>query len=101
MKILAYQEALACVQKVVSQRQWDDLEDKTQQLNMAKDALKHALSLDDIDSDVKHRLEQLSIKHRRVMRQLSEQMQQTEDDLKQVNEGLRHIHRSQEFILNH
>jgi len=97
MEILAYQKALDSIQSLISQRKWDDLASKTQQLNMAKDKLQCYLQHSEINDVLRHKLEQLSIKHRRVVRQLSEQMQQTESDLNSVDEGLRHLHRVQEL----
>ncbi|MDQ6974304.1 MAG: hypothetical protein Q9M10_05420 [Mariprofundaceae bacterium] len=97
MEILAYQQALECIQSVVSQRKWDDLETKTQQLNAAKDELQSYLKHADMNDVLRDRLAQLSLKHRRVMRQLSDQLHQTEADLNSVNEGLRHLHRVQTF----
>ncbi|MDQ6995213.1 MAG: hypothetical protein Q9M18_06420 [Mariprofundaceae bacterium] len=97
MKILAYQQALESIQEVVSQRKWDELEVKTEQLNRAKDDLQRDLQYSEMDDESKKRLAQLSIKHRRVMRQLSNQLHQTESDLNSVLEGLRHIHHVQAF----
>ncbi|MBL1352277.1 MAG: hypothetical protein COA61_002915 [Zetaproteobacteria bacterium] len=100
VKFLAYQQALECIQIVVSQRKWDDLVPKTVCLNTAKNELQSYLKSCEMNDDLRHQLEHLSIKHRRVMRQLSEQMHQTEEDLNHVNEGLRHIHRVQDFSLS-
>jgi len=99
MKILAYEQALKSIQMVVTQRRWEDLEVKTEMFIEAKNQLQHDLVSGDMDEELKHRLEQLSIKHRRVMRQLSEQVRRTEDDLNQVNQGLRHLHYVQEVCL--
>lgn len=100
LEIIAYQQALEGIQCVVLQRQWDDLEGKTERLNLARYDLQVYLNHHDMNETLKHDLEQLSIKHRRVARQLNQQLHQTEDDLNQVNEGLRHIHRVQESLLN-
>jgi len=97
MQILAYQIALEALRLTVSQRRWGDLAVKTENLNLAKQALENYLTHCDMDDELRQRLEDLSMKHRRVMRQLSEQMHHTEDDINSVNEGLRNLSRARQY----
>jgi len=89
--ISAYQIALNGIRAVVAQRKWDDLEKKTDRLDDAREKLRDYLNHHGMDGELQHALVQLSIQHRRVMRQLHEQMQLTSEDLSSVDSGLRHI----------
>jgi len=89
--VSAYQIALNGIRAVVAQRKWDDLEKNTDLLHEAREKLRDYLNHHDMDGEVQRELVQLSIQHRRVMRQLHEQMQLISEDLSSVDSGLRHI----------
>ncbi len=86
-----YEKELEALRRTVFQRQWDMLDVRVSALEKVKLQLQQSLQKDGMDDETRVGLEQLSIKHRRVMRQLSEQMRQTQEDLEQVNSGLCHI----------
>ncbi len=91
----AYERELETLRRMVFHRQWADLEVQVSALEKVKGQLQEALQAQGMDDETRLGLEQLSIKHRRIMRQLSEHMRQTQEDLEQVDAGLRHIHQVQ------
>jgi len=79
------------------QRRWEELGNRTQQLSVVANALDCYLKQNQADHELQRALVQLSLMHRRVVRQLNEMMERTSEDLTNVDQGAHRLQRIREF----
>jgi len=97
MAIQTYRHALDMLQKTIESKKWANLVKGKALLDQASDVLKVQLGQGVMEQYTQNDLTQLSMQHRRVMRQLNQQMDRMQEDLKCVEKGLNKAHYMSEF----
>lgn len=89
--VFGYRGALESIKYDIDAKNWLHLEDSRNLLEKATEALRLGLQDYVMDTVLQEKLTQLSLQHRRIMRQLNEQMQRTQEDLESLNQGLKQV----------
>ncbi|PCI43075.1 MAG: hypothetical protein COB41_08030 [Proteobacteria bacterium] len=100
MAIQTYRHALDMLQKNIESKKWDALPKSQALLDQASDTLRSHLGQGIVEPVIQDDLMQLSLQHRRVMRQLNQHMQRVNEDLQYVEKGLNKARYMTEFVEN-
>lgn len=100
MAIQTYRHALDMLQKTIESKKWVKLVKGKDLLDQASETLKVQLGQGVVEQYTQNDLMQLSMQHRRVMRQLNQQMDRMQEDLQCVEKGLNKAHYMSEFVEN-
>jgi len=100
MAIQGYRRALAQLQDIVESKKWKKLPKSQALFDQASDTLRSHLGQGVVEQHIQNDLMQLSLQHRRVMRQLNQHMQRVQEDLQCVEKGLNKAHYMSEFVGN-
>ncbi len=100
MAIQTYRHALDTLQENIESKNWEHLLKSQSLLEQASDTLRSHLGQGIMEQVIQDDLVQLSLQHRRVMRQLNQHMQRVKEDLQCVEKGLSKAHYMAEFVDN-
>ena len=100
MAIQMYRQALDMLQANIESKKWASLSKNQALLEQASDVLRSHLEQGVVEQHIQNDLMQLSLQHRRVMRQLNQHMQRVQEDLQCVEKGLNKAHYMSEFVGN-
>lgn len=100
MAVQGYRHALKMLQKNIDAKKWQHLSKSQALLEHASDILRTHLAQDVVLPNIQSDLKQLSLQHRRVMRQLNQHMLMVKEELGYVEKGLNKVHYMSEFAAN-
>ncbi|MDQ6967909.1 MAG: hypothetical protein Q9M14_04425 [Mariprofundaceae bacterium] len=100
MAIQAYRHALDTLKSDIDCKKWQNLVNSRGLLEQASDVLQVHLAESSAKPEIQNDLKQLSLQHRRVMRQLSQHMQRVQEDLQCVEKALNKADYMSEFVEN-
>ena len=100
MAIQMYRHALTHLQEKIESKKWEKLPKSQALLDQASDTLRSHLGQGVVERHTQNDLMQLSLQHRRVMRQLNQHMQRVQENLQYVEKGLNKVRDMSEFAVN-